>query len=254
MKPSNIWPLSCSHHHFPHSPDPDNKNYLSFAMLRPCCISYSVPVSFTSLNSQSSWPNAFSEPPTPASWAALGVLVQFASHHTSSLPWTQVYVSIYFTIFWAIKGRDWALLINFYINKTYSEVPNTSVGMQPLFHFGYQYRALLLLLLSHVSHVWLCVIPQTAATRLPHPWDSPGKNTGVGCHFLLQCMQVKSEREVTQSCPTQRPHGLQPTRLLHPWDFPGKSTGVGCHCLLWIQSSHLHKCRQSHLDFPPPSH
>ena len=39
-------------------------------------------------------------------------------------------------------------------------------------------------------------------TRLPHPWDSPGKNTGVGCHFLLQCMKVKSENEVTQSCPT----------------------------------------------------
>ena len=39
-------------------------------------------------------------------------------------------------------------------------------------------------------------------TRLPHPWDSPGKNTGVGCHFLLQRMKVKSE--VTQSCPTVR--------------------------------------------------
>ena len=39
-------------------------------------------------------------------------------------------------------------------------------------------------------------------TRLHHPWDSPGKNTGVGCHFLLQCMKVKSESEVTQSCPT----------------------------------------------------
>ena len=39
-------------------------------------------------------------------------------------------------------------------------------------------------------------------TRLPRPWDSPGKNTGVGCHFLLQCMKVKSEREVAQSCPT----------------------------------------------------
>ena len=36
----------------------------------------------------------------------------------------------------------------------------------------------------------------------PCPWDSPGKNTGVGCHFLLQCMKVKSESEVTQSCPT----------------------------------------------------
>ena len=39
-------------------------------------------------------------------------------------------------------------------------------------------------------------------TRLPHPWDSPGKNTGVGCHFLLQCRKVKSESEVAQSCPT----------------------------------------------------
>ena len=38
--------------------------------------------------------------------------------------------------------------------------------------------------------------------RLHHPWDSPGKNTGVGCHFLLQCMKVKSESEVSQSCPT----------------------------------------------------
>ena len=39
-------------------------------------------------------------------------------------------------------------------------------------------------------------------TRLPHPCDSPGKNAGVGCHFLLQCMKVKSEGEVAQSCPT----------------------------------------------------
>ena len=39
-------------------------------------------------------------------------------------------------------------------------------------------------------------------TRFPHPWDSPGKNTGVGCHFLLQCMKVKSEREVAQLCLT----------------------------------------------------
>ena len=39
-------------------------------------------------------------------------------------------------------------------------------------------------------------------TRLPRPWDSPGKNTGVGCHYLLQCMKVKSESEVVQSCPT----------------------------------------------------
>ena len=41
-------------------------------------------------------------------------------------------------------------------------------------------------------------------TRLLCPWDSPGKNTGVGCHFLLQCMKVKSESEVAQSCLTLR--------------------------------------------------
>ena len=70
-------------------------------------------------------------------------------------------------------------------------------------------------------------------TRLPCPWGSPGKNTGVGCHFLLQCVRVKSESEVAQSCPTlSYPYGLQPARLLRPWDFPGKSAGVGCYCLL----------------------
>ena len=41
-------------------------------------------------------------------------------------------------------------------------------------------------------------------TRLPRPWDSPGKDTGVGFHFLLQCMKVKSESEVTQSCLTPK--------------------------------------------------
>ena len=52
-------------------------------------------------------------------------------------------------------------------------------------------------------------------TRLPRPWDSPGKNTGMGCHFLLQCMKVKSESEVAQSCLT----------LSDPMDYslPGSS-------------------------------
>ena len=58
-----------------------------------------------------------------------------------------------------------------------------------------------MLLLSHFSgdsvrsHRW-------KPTRRSHPWDSPGKSTGVGCHFLLQCMKVKSESEVAQPCPT----------------------------------------------------
>ena len=61
---------------------------------------------------------------------------------------------------------------------------------------------LLLLLLSH-SVMSDSVRPQRRQpTRLRRPWDSPGKNTGVGCHFLLQCMKVKSGSEVAQSCPT----------------------------------------------------
>ena len=72
-------------------------------------------------------------------------------------------------------------------------------------------------------------------TRLPRPWDSPGNNTGVGCHFLLQCMKSEKWKWSHSVMPDpQRPHGLQPTRLLRPRDFPGKSTGVGCHCLSWL--------------------
>ena len=52
-------------------------------------------------------------------------------------------------------------------------------------------------LCNPIDHRW-------QPTRLRHPWDSPGKNTGVSCHFLLQGMKVKSECEVTQSCPTLR--------------------------------------------------
>ena len=74
-------------------------------------------------------------------------------------------------------------------------------------------------------------------TRLPRPWDSPGKNTGVGCHFLLQCMKVKRESEVTQLCltlsdpmdcslPGSSVHGIFQARVLE-W---------GCHCLLWASS------------------
>ena len=62
-------------------------------------------------------------------------------------------------------------------------------------------------------------------TRLPQPWDSPGKNTGVGCHFLLQCMKGKSESEVAQSClalcdpmdcslPGSSVHGIFQARVL----------------------------------------
>ena len=64
------------------------------------------------------------------------------------------------------------------------------------------YFCMLLLLLSRFSRVRLCATPQTAAHQAPPSLGFSGKNTGVGCHFLLQCMKVKSESEVAQSCPT----------------------------------------------------
>ena len=73
-----------------------------------------------------------------------------------------------------------------------------------------------LLLLQVASVVSNSVQPHRGQpTRLPRPWDSPGKNTGVGCHFLLQCMKVKSESDVAQSCLT----------LHNPMDYspPGSS-------------------------------
>ena len=72
--------------------------------------------------------------------------------------------------------------------------------MSPILFKNVYMYVLLLLITSVVSD---SVRPhRRQPTRLPRPWDSPGKNTGVGCHFLLQCMRVKSESEVAQSCPT----------------------------------------------------
>ena len=63
---------------------------------------------------------------------------------------------------------------------------------------------LLLLLLSRFSRVRPCATPETAAHQAPPSLGFSRKNTGVGCHFLLQRMKVKSENEATQSCPTLR--------------------------------------------------
>ena len=96
-------------------------------------------------------------------------------------------------------------------------------------------------------------------TRLLHPWDFPGKSTGVGCHFLLQCMKVKRESEVAQSCPILSDpmdcslpgssiHGILQAGVLEwgaiafkyyhsllrlLWLIPGEGNGnpLGCSCL-----------------------
>ena len=87
---------------------------------------------------------------------------------------------------------------------------------------------LLLLLLSHFSRAQLCGPHRRQPTRLPCPWDSPGKNTGVGCHFLLQCVKVKSLSHVRVLATPWTAAYQAPLSM----DFPGQSTGVGCHRLL----------------------
>ena len=95
-------------------------------------------------------------------------------------------------------------------------------------------------------------------TRLRCPWDSPGKNTGVGCHFLLQCMKVKSESEVTQSCPTlsdpmdcsppgSSVHGICQARVLEWAAIAFSSWYIGALVTLNFISLHNH-C----LSFPSP--
>ena len=67
----------------------------------------------------------------------------------------------------------------------------TTIGSSN-WEIGIDIYMLLLLLLSRFSHVRLLQFHRRQPTRLPRPWDSPGKNSGMGCHFLLQCMKVKS--------------------------------------------------------------
>ena len=92
---------------------------------------------------------------------------------------------------------------------------------------------LLLLLLSRVSHVWLCVTPQRAAHQAPLSRGFSRQEYWSGLPFpspVPEREKWKWSRSVVSD--SSQPHGLQPTRLLCPWDFPGKSTGVRCHCLL----------------------
>ena len=102
---------------------------------------------------------------------------------------------------------------------------------------------LLLLLLSHFSRVQLCATHRRQPTRLRRPWDSPGKNTGVGRHFLLQCMKGKRESEVAQSCltlcdpmdcspPGSSIHGIFQARVLE-W---GSITFSGILCYFLVLS------------------
>ena len=96
-----------------------------------------------------------------------------------------------------------------------------------------KFQLLLLLLLSQFSRVRLCETPphRWQPTRLPHPWDSLGKNIGVGCHFLLQCMKVKSESRVQLlatpwTVAHQAPPSMGFSRQEYWSGFPFPSPGV----------------------------
>ena len=115
-------------------------------------------------------------------------------------------------------------LINFTYIDTYSSANNYTSSSNSKIVLVHKDRSSLNNLLLF-PFIWLCQVASVISdsvqphrwqlTRLPCPWDSPGKNTGVGCHCLLQCMKVKSERKVAQLCPT----------LSDPMDFslPGSS-------------------------------
>ena len=113
----------------------------------------------------------------------------------------------------------------------YNNIPQSGATIWEPFSHSFSFlKSLLLLLLSCFSRVRLCVTPRRQPTRLPGPWDSPGKNTGVGCHFLLKCMKVKSESEVSQLCRTvSDPMGCSLPGSSVNGIFPGKSTGMGGH-------------------------
>ena len=96
---------------------------------------------------------------------------------------------------------------------------------------------IMLLLLSHCSHAWLCATPWMAAQEALPSLGFSRQEHWSGLPFPSPMREIekwKWSRSVVSD--SLQPHGLQPTRFLYPWDFPGKSTGVGCHCLLrlWV--------------------
>jgi len=115
----------------------------------------------------------------------------------------------------------------------------------------WKYRiGLLLLLLSHFSHVRLCATPQTEAHQAPPPPGFFRQEHWSGLPSpspMHESEKIKWSRSVVSD--SQRPHGPQPTRPLRPWDSPGKSTGVGCHCCLLKTYNQVRSWEEENLIF-----
>ena len=140
-------------------------------------------------------------------------------------------------------------ILSFPLQVGPKEATFSSFSLSPQEHFSHHYfpvnetylvsrllTSLVLTAKSLQSCSTLCGPTDGSPPGSPHHWDSPGKNTGVGCHFLLQCMKVKSESEVAQLCPTlSEPmdcslpgssiHGIFQERVLD-WGAIAFSTGI----------------------------
>ena len=138
--------------------------------------------------------------------------------------------------------RDLGLALKFHRFASFQVMPVLLVQKQPLGSKGWMidFTGLTVSRGKHLcpcccSCCWVAsVVPNSVQphrwqpTRLRHPWDSPGRNTGVGCHFLLQCMKVKSESERHSLVS----NSLRPHRLYSPWNSPGQNTALGSLSLL----------------------
>ena len=133
---------------------------------------------------------------------------------------------------WCLANCPHPHFYNFYSTSCPNHSPPQSY--LPVFHFCSMFTSMNVLLRIIVNSCCCCVASVVSDSVRPHrrqpnrllrPWDSPGKSTGVGCHFLLQCMKIKSESEVAQSCPTlsdpmnyslpgSSVHGIFQTRVL----------------------------------------
>ena len=108
--------------------------------------------------------------------AALALFTRAKTRGQPKRPWVNEW----------IKTVWYTCVMKYYSAIRKSEILSSATAWLKLDGIMPSQSVLLPLLLSRFSRVRLCATPQTAATRLPRPWDSPGKNTGVGCHFLLQ--------------------------------------------------------------------
>ena len=154
------------------------------------------------------------------------------------LSFTYENLGAYFTM-WNIKFS----IIHIYKSGNNSSTWNMEFSGHPTWNYRYNIICIkceIVHVAATANSLQLCLtLPphRQQPTRFPCPWDSPGKNTGVGCHFLLQCMKVKRESEVAQLCPTSS--AWQSYENLEADTLTGNKKVSVSHIKMWSQvSSH----------------